>query len=86
MDIDYSSLPAHMVEGAQAYIEERRAVGQFLTAVICNDLFEAFARADGINIAYMHDWIKFFYNEAPSPCYGSPAKMKLWLKGKEGDG
>lgn len=75
-----------MIAGVKSYIENRRAVGQFLTAVICNDLFEAFARADDINKEAMHDWIKFFYNEAPTQCYGSRAKMLRWIKGEENDG
>ena len=80
-DIDYSRLPHHCQDGLREYIEHRRPVGDFLYAVLSNDLKEAFVRADDINIERMFDYVKFLYSQAPSPCWGSPEKVQKWLKG-----
>jgi hypothetical protein len=75
---DYSILPEHMREAAERWIENGIYPGSFLTAVIHNDLVEAVGRADFINRNRLHDIVSFFYNEAPSPCWGSPALAKAW--------
>jgi len=80
MSINYNRLPQHIRGGVQRYIEEGCPVGSFLEAVISNDLREAFGRADDINQDSMFEIVKFFYSEAPSPCWGSPEKMRAWLK------
>jgi len=79
-DADYSMLPEHMRRSVRGYIEDGHPVGDFLTAVICNDLKESFARADEENTAAMLRWVSFFYNEAPAPCWGSAEKMKAWIE------
>lgn len=76
---DYSLLPQHIRDAMQRYIEDRIQPGGFLTAVLSNDLAEAFARADHINRMRLHDIVRFLYNEAPSTCWGSPEKVKSWL-------
>jgi len=78
--IDYSRLPENMQGAFQRWIELGIEAGHFGMAVICNDLFEAFARADATNLARMEDIILFFYNDAPSQCYGSRAKADAWIK------
>ena len=80
MTIDYSILPEHMRDGARLYIENGIEPGSFMSAVICNDLMEAFGRADMINKLCMFDIVRFFYNEAPAGCHGSPATMDAWVK------
>ena len=59
--------------------------GHFCMAVITNDLFEAFGRADDTNIARMKDIIMFFYNDAPSGCYGSRAKAIAWQEARQAE-
>lgn len=62
------------------YAEQRIPVGHFLSAIICNDLGEAVARADDGNqwlIPVYHRWL---YNEADSRCWGSNEKMQAWLR------
>ncbi len=56
--------------------------GEFLSAVLSNNLREAFGRADDINQARMFDIVQYCYNEIPSPCWGSPEAMRTW-KGTE---
>ena len=76
---NYSKLPEHIRGGVQRYIEEGIPPGDFLKAVICNNLKESFARADDINISRMFDIVEFFYNEVPGICWGSELDYKQWL-------
>jgi hypothetical protein len=75
---NYDLLPEHMRGGARLWIENGIPPGSFMMAVLCNDLKEAFFRADRINLERMKDNIMFWYWEAPSECWGSPEKIKRW--------
>ena len=80
--INYSLLPEHIRGGVQRYIEDGIPPGDFLTAVIRNDLRESFARADDINTERMFDIVSFFYNEVPLLCWGSVKRMTDWIEKK----
>jgi len=82
-DVDYSPLPEHMQEGARNYIEHGEEPGGFLRAVLENNLVSAFERADNTNLPRMYTWASWLYNEAPSDCWGSPAKVAAWRKRHE---
>jgi len=73
-------LPEHIRGGVKRYVEEGIEPGGFLRAVISNDLSGAFGKADSINSANLENIIKWFYNYAPSQCWGSPEKMVKWMK------
>ena len=53
----YGNIPEHMMASLKAYIMEGRPVGHFLTAVLSNNLFEAFSRADDENASVMRDYV-----------------------------
>ena len=76
--IDYEALPEHIRAGVQRYVERGIIPGDFLQAVICNNLKESFERADDINQNRMFDIVKFFYNEVPGSCWGSKERMMKW--------
>lgn len=69
-----------MAQKIDGYIERGEEVGHFLQAVICNDLHGAFSHGDAENVANLHAFISYFYNYAPSPCWGSKDKLKAWLE------
>ena len=73
------SIPERMRGSITRYIEDRVIPGGFLQAVICNNLSEAVGRADDENIRNLPAYCNFFYNYAPSQCWGSPEKMAKWL-------
>lgn len=79
MSVNYDLLPSGLRGGAQRYIEHGILPGEFLTAVLCNDLREAFAYADDANREQLYEIVRFFWNEAPSACWGSTEKMDKWL-------
>ena len=81
MTIDYSGIPEHIRAGFRRYVEDHVEPGGFIMACLENNLKEAFGRADDVNRARMFDIVTFLYNEAPSACWGSPAKVKAWLLG-----
>jgi hypothetical protein len=72
-----------MVEGLDRYINEHILPGDFLQAVIRNDLAQATGRADETNLRVLPAFVAFFYNEAPSGCWGSRQALQRWLKGPE---
>ena len=79
-EMKYNLLPEHIRRGVKNYIERGIIPGDFLQAVICNNLKESFNRADDINITRMLDIVDFFYNEAPFLCWGSEEKMYKWIE------
>jgi hypothetical protein len=73
-------IPEHMGEALDEYVDRGRPVGDFLYAVLTNDLFEACGRADMHNAPNLTAYCAWLYNEAPSQCYGSREKVVAWLK------
>lgn len=80
LDINYGRLPHHLQGGVKRYIEEGVPPGGFLTAVIENNLRLAVGHADNISLAALPQIVWFFHNESPGDCWGTPEKMKLWMK------
>tara|TARA_R100000656_G_scaffold59398_1_gene46247 strand:- start:34 stop:321 length:288 start_codon:yes stop_codon:yes gene_type:complete len=77
---DYGRLPPHLQGGVRRYIEEGIPPGDFLTAVITNNLRLAVGHADSTSLAALTDIVRFFYNEPPGGCWGTPEKMKAWMQ------
>jgi hypothetical protein len=76
-------IPERMMGPLLRYIQDHVRPGQFLCAVISNDLKEAIGRADDENIANLPAYVAYLYNEAPAVCWGSPKHMENWiLRGK----
>jgi hypothetical protein len=75
-------VPEHDHYGIIMYINHGIPPGDFLTAVICNDLKEACGRADYINQQAIFKIVQWFYSHAPSPCWGSKQAMKQWIEKK----
>ena len=76
-------IPDRMQAAITRYVENGITPGSFLTAVICNDLQTACAKADDENIHIIPAYAAYFYNEAPSDCWGSFEKMKSWCESKQ---
>lgn len=72
-------VPPHLVEGLVAYVTQARPTGDFLQAVLENDLKEAFGRADEESARGMKAIMTWLYNCVPSVCYGSKPRVTAWL-------
>lgn len=75
-------IPDYMHEGILNYVENRVKPGHFLTAIITNDLRNAVFHADSTNLNLIKNYVQWFYNHPPSPCWGSVEKMEAWLAGE----
>jgi hypothetical protein len=73
-------MKASTKSGLDRFAREGSPVGGFLTAVLSNDLKEAFMRADDENRADLFEIVGYCYNELPSPCWGSPEKVNAWME------
>jgi hypothetical protein len=78
----YESIPERMRIALMSYVRDRRKPGDFLTAVICNDLRNAVGHADESNLPLLKLYVWWFYNVAPADCHGSREKMNKWLENK----
>lgn len=77
---DWSLIPDYMIDGLRRYIENGVQPGDFLTALLSNDLFRTFERADDTNSRAVRNYVQFLYNYAPGECWGSEERFKAWLK------
>lgn len=73
-----NALPEHMRAAMLRWIEQGVYPGGFLTAVLENNLCEAVARADHINIDKLPDYVRYLYNNAPRGCWGNPDSVRAW--------
>jgi len=64
------------------YLEEGVPPGSFLSAVLANNLVQAFARADETNRAAMFRFAMFLHNEAPLDAWGSEQAVRDWVQSK----
>ena len=79
----YPFISQILVDSLKLYVKEGIPPGGFLTAVLCNDLKEAIARADNRNIKILDEIVKFCYWEIPATCWGSEEKVKYWITKKK---
>jgi hypothetical protein len=78
--LKYTELPESLRDGAKNWIEHGIEPGHFLSAVIQNNLVESFKRADNENVNRMLEIVYWWYNEAPSNCWGSKEKFDKWIE------
>jgi hypothetical protein len=76
-------VPAHMREGLIEYVEHGHLDhGDFLHALLTNDLRMTFQTADHVNRKHVWEWLQFLFNYTPSTCWGSVEKVKAWQQRK----
>lgn len=76
----YPQIKQSTYDALDRYAQGGVPVGGFLYAVLTNNLFDAVGRADSENRATLKEILAYVYNEPPSPCWGSPEKVRAWLK------
>lgn len=54
--------------------------GDFLSAVIANDLRGACEHADSRSRHLLFEIVSYLYNECPRDCWGSPEALLTWPK------
>ena len=69
-----------MVEALEAYANKGRPLGDFLKAVVSNNLTEACLRADYQNLANIQAYAHYLYWVMPSKAWHSEQAYYDWLK------
>jgi len=77
---DYSQIRQNIVEGINRHVLLHEPKGNFITAVLTNNLSEAFACADNENCKTMFQIASYCHNQIPGVCWGSPEKVKRWIE------
>ncbi len=78
-ELPYELLPEGLQGGMTRYIQQGIPPGDFLKAVLSNDLLGAMGRADVRNRERLYDIVGWVYNHAPSSCWGSPERVEKWI-------
>jgi len=71
-------IPDYMHGALIRYYENGLPPGDFLTALLNNDLRETFARADDTNTYAVRGYVMWLYNEAPGGSWGYPNAVNDW--------
>jgi hypothetical protein len=71
--------PDETLESLKDYVEHGLPPGDFLHAVLSNDLRRACAFADERNLPAIPALSAWVYNEAPMQCWGSPEIVRSWI-------
>ncbi len=74
----FHPVPIHMHSAIRNYVVSHLKPGEFLTAVLSNDLREAVAHADEHNMRALHDWVYLLHNHVPGQCWGSKDAVMDW--------
>lgn len=64
----------------ERYLNHGIMPGSFMTAVLENNLVEAFGRADIHNSSNLKNIVGYIYNHLPSNSWGSPSKVTDYIK------
>jgi hypothetical protein len=73
-------IPERMMIGIRRYIDEHKRPGDFLQAIISNELKNAIWYADDENMDLLPHYVQYFYWKAPSECWGNKKAMEKWIK------
>lgn len=77
---DYSRIPAATLIALNRWSFEGVPPGDFVMAVLCNNLEQATGRADYLNAPVLCEIVNYVYNHVPSAAWGSPEKVQAWAK------
>lgn len=73
-------IPEHTLGALQHYLDNRYHPGGFLEAVLTNDLFGAFQRADTENRNALGAIVQHVYQNFPSSAYGDKERFWSWIQ------
>jgi len=82
---EYYPVSDSILGGLERYLNNGIMPGGFLTAVLENNLKEAFARADMENSANLKNIVGYIYNNIPSDSWGSRDKITAYLASLKGE-
>lgn len=78
--MNYEAIKLVIIVSIRRYAVNHCPTGGFLRAVLENDLKRACYLADDDNIKVIPEIVFYCLREIPHDCWGSPEKVKDWLK------
>jgi hypothetical protein len=76
---EYSVLPEATKEALWAWVQHGQPGGDFLDALVTNDLMGVFAHADDSNLPHIRCIVRWLFNRAPAGCYSkSKSAVPCW--------
>ncbi len=78
----YEKVRPDILMSIRCYAYQHQPVSGFLQAVLKNDLVSALKQANDDNFETLPEIVLYCSLEIPSRCWGSPQKVKEWLKEK----
>jgi hypothetical protein len=75
-----AGVPEHLRDGLALYLAHGVMPGDFLSAVLVNDLAEAVSRSDEDSFQALSPLMRFLFNHAPAASWGSLDKVSVWVK------
>ncbi len=75
----HCEIPDYMQGGLLAYVLRGDPPGDFLHALLSNDLRETFAHADPNNEKLILEYCRFLRWHVPDNCKGSPLRVEEWI-------
>jgi len=76
----YGPVPEHILPGIARYLVTGIVPGDFLTAMLTNDLRGVMQTADDMNIEVLPAIWNFLYHNIPSSAWGSRERMAKWVE------
>lgn len=73
-------IPEAALDTLKAYVKYGVPPGDFMTAVLANDLMESFGKADERNRAALFDICSYIYNSVPRVAWGNYKCVEDWIK------
>lgn len=70
----------HLCDGLDQHVRVGRPTGDFLTAFLEGNLYEAIERADPASLAGFRGLSHFLHNYCPRDSFGSVEKVAAWRK------
>lgn len=82
-DVSYTDdIPDHLLGGLERYLEYGDRPGDFLRAVLENDLRGAFQFGDQASREALDSLVLLLENHVRSDCWGSPETVEQWMRQK----
>lgn len=75
-------IKSETIEEIHRWVDFGTPPGDFVTAILLNDLKETCATADADNILVIPLIVKYLYNSCPAACWGNAERLRDWhMKG-----
>lgn len=70
---------SHIIDSINRYVSHGTPTGSCTEAILSNDLFDAFGRADEHTREGMFEIVQYIYSLTPAGCWGSREKYQAWI-------